>query len=40
MIYTIGIHTLIPRTEFAQCNIEDVVKYCETKQENDHVSNR
>ena len=31
MIYTIGIHTLIPRTEFAQCNIEDVVKYCETK---------
>ena len=32
MIYTIGIDTLIPETLFTQCNIEDVVKYCETKQ--------
>ena len=31
MIYTIGINTLIPRTEFAQCDIQDVVNYCETK---------
>ena len=31
MIYTIGINTLIPRTEFAQCEIQDVVNYCETK---------
>ena len=32
MIYTIGIDTLIPETNFIQCNIEDVVKYCKTKQ--------
>ena len=31
MIYTVGIKTLIPKTEFAQCNIEDVARYCETK---------
>ena len=31
MIYTIGIDTLIPRTEFAQCNIHDVVNYCNSK---------
>ena len=31
MIYTIGIDTLIPRTEFAQCNIYDVVNYCNSK---------
>jgi DNA polymerase I-like protein with 3'-5' exonuclease and polymerase domains len=29
MIYTIGIDTLLPNTEFAQCNIQDVVNYCE-----------
>ena len=32
MIYTIGIDTLIPKTEFAQCDIQDVVNYCNTKQ--------
>jgi DNA polymerase-1 len=31
MIYTIGINTLIPRTEFAQCDIQDVVNYCKSK---------
>ena len=31
MIYTIGIDTLLPQTEFAQCNIEDVVNYCKDK---------
>ena len=32
MIYTIGIDTLIPKTEFAQCDIQDVVNYCKDKQ--------
>ena len=31
MIYTIGIDALIPRTEFAQCDIQDVVNYCKSK---------
>jgi len=31
MIYTIGIDTLIPKTEFAQCDIQDVVDYCKSK---------
>ena len=31
MIYTIGIDTLLPHTEFAQCDIHDVVNYCKDK---------
>ena len=32
MIYTIGIDTLLPNTEFAQCDIHDVVNYCKDKE--------
>ena len=31
MIYTIGIDILLPHTEFAQCDINDVVNYCKDK---------
>ena len=31
MIYTIGIDTLLSQTEFAQCDIHDVVNYCKDK---------